>query len=77
MRSPAGLVSARESLRDLSSEVSFSLPGVSERGVMSLPREMGKTLSSSSRTRQSSQEPRERINRSLKRAVTASCEDVR
>ena len=46
-------------------------------GVMSFPREMGSTLSSSSSTRQSGHEPRERMNRSLNLAITESCEDVR
>lgn len=44
---------------------------------MSLPREMGRTFSSSSRMRQSEQEPSDRINRSLKRATTSSWDEVR
>lgn len=77
-RSPAGFVSDREDLSSLSSlSASFPFPGVSSRGTISFPREMGRTLSSSSRTMQSSQEPRERIKRSLKRATTESWDDVR
>ena len=44
---------------------------------MSFPREIGKTFSSSSSTRQSSHEPKERMNRSLNRATTESCDEVR
>jgi hypothetical protein len=78
IRSPAGLVSSRVTLSSLSSDsAAFSFPGLSSMGVMSFPREIGSTFSSSSRTRQSAQDPRERMNRSLKRATTESCEEVR
>jgi hypothetical protein len=75
IRSPTGLVEERDCLRSVSEESGLDWPGVcwtSSRGRMSLPLEMGRTFSSSSRTRQSAQEPRERMNRSLKRATTES-----
>ena len=75
--SPIGLVSARLSLRSLSSDSSLLFPRSSSRGLMSFPRDMGNTFSSSSRTRQSSQEPSDRMNRSLNRATTESCAEVR
>ena len=81
MRSPTGLVSDKE---DLSSIRAFSTgfpldlcADESSIGLISFPRDMGRTLSSSSKTRQSEQAPRERMNRSLKRATTESCEKVR
>jgi hypothetical protein len=80
MSSPTGLVSARLSLSSLSSSsVCFPLPfsTASSIGSISLPREMGRTLSSSSRTRQSSHDARDRMKRSLKRAVTESWDEVR
>ena len=75
-RSPTGFVSERLSLSSLSSEDSFPFPRSSSIGLISLPFEMGRTLISSSRTRQSSQEPRERMKRSLNRATTVSWADV-
>ena len=56
---------------------SFSFPDEFSIGMMFFPREIGSTLSSSSSTRQSGHEPRERMKRSLNRATTELCEDVR
>jgi hypothetical protein len=76
--SPIGFVSDRDSLSSFNSDSEGgSEVWDSERGVMSLPLEMGRTFSSSSRTRQSVHEPRERMNRSLNRAMTESWDEVR
>ena len=76
--SPTGFVSANVIFSSFNSECSSPFARESSSmGVISLPFEIGRTLSSSSRTKQSEQEPRERIKRSLKRAITESWAEVR
>ena len=80
-RSPAGLVSDSEDRISFSSSSAFfswaDWADASSMGLISFPRDIGRTFSSSSRNRQSAEAPRERMKRSLNRATTESCEEVR
>lgn len=77
IKSPIGFVSAKLSFSSFNSDPAFSFPRSSSIGLMSFPRDIGRTFNSSSNTRQSSHEPSDKMNRSLKRATTESCDDVR